>query len=280
MCQPLPSQPTLPPLILVTNDDGISSPGLLAAVQAAMSLGETLVVAPSRQWSGAGRCMPRVSQWLASPVSLEVGAQQIAATHVNASPAMVVAYAVLRLAPRRPDLVISGVNYGVNLGSDVTSSGTVGAALQGAVAGIPGLAVSLQTGKETHYGPATHVDFCAAIHFTRLFGQRLLRGNLPFDLDILKIDLPLDATPNTPWRLTRCSRQEYFVSQDYDGATSEEPPELDYRAHPDPGRTESDSDIRALAADNLISVTPLSIDLSSRADTAEIEELLRCPATH
>ena len=280
MSQAVSGQTSSRPLILVTNDDGIQSPGLRAAIRAAMPLGELLVVAPSQQWSGGGRCMPRVCRWLASPVSLEVGDQQVSATHVNASPALVVAFAVLRLAPRRPDLVISGINYGVNLGSDVTSSGTVGAALQGAVAGIPALAISLQTGKETHYGPVEDVDFSAAIHFTRRFAQRMLGRSLPHDVDIIKIDVPLQARPETPWRLTRASRLEYFVSMPYDQAVSEGTPDLDYQPHPHPEDAEPDSDIRALAANHIVSVTPLSLDLSSRADMAQVEEHLRGSTTH
>ena len=268
------------PLILVTNDDGIASPGLCAAVQAAMSLGELLVVAPDRQWSGAGRSMPQVTRWLTSPVLLEVGSKHIAATQVSASPALVVAYALLRLAPRQPDLIISGINFGVNLGSDVTSSGTVGAALQGAVAGIPALAISLQTGKETHYNPVAGVDFGTAIHFVRRFGQRMLRADLPFDVDIIKIDVPLDATPETPWRLTRASRHAYFVSVPRDRLTSDDAPDIDYRSIPHPECTEPDSDIYALAVDDVVSVTPLSLDLSSRADRAQVEEQLRGTASH
>lgn len=280
MTHPMPCQTGSRPLILVTNDDGIASPGLCAAVQAAMPLGELLVVAPNRQWSGGGRSMPRVTQWLTSPVLLEVGTQQIAATQVSASPALVVAYALLRLTPRRPDLIISGINFGVNLGSDVTTSGTVGAALQGAVAGIPALAISLQTAKETHYNPVAGVDFGAAIHFIRRFGQRMLRAKLPFDVDIIKIDVPTNATPETPWRLTRASRHAYFVSVPHDRSTSDDAPEMDYRALPHPECAEPDSDIHALAVAGVVSVTPLSLDLSSRADRAQVEEQLRGPASY
>ncbi|HDQ73331.1 MAG TPA: hypothetical protein ENN19_14750, partial [Chloroflexi bacterium] len=189
--------------------------------------------------------------------------------------AMVVACALLGLLPARPALLISGVNYGENLGADVTVSGTVGAALQGAVSGVPALAVSLQTPKETHYNPSDGVDFSAAIHFTRYFSRWVLSADLPFDVDVLKIDVPDDATPATPWRLTRISRRSYFVPT----ASSPEEREMGakpigYMSHPDPSRVEPDSDIYAFAIDRVVSVSPVSLDLTARVHLGELEASL------
>jgi len=128
-------------LILVTNDDGIASPGLQAAVRAAASLGEPFVVAPQRQWSGAGRSIPSGSGREVHPYPFELDGREVTAYQVDGTPAMAVTRALLELVPRLPALLISGINYGENLGSDVTISGTVGAALQGAVLGVPALAV-------------------------------------------------------------------------------------------------------------------------------------------
>ncbi len=279
------------PLILITNDDGIASPGLRAAAWAALPLGEVLVVAPARQWSGAGRSMPQGDEGHISRHPLEVDGQPITAYQVDASPALAVAHALLELAPRRPALLISGINYGENLGTDVTVSGTVGAALQGAALGIPALAASLQTPKETHANPSDSVDFTAAIHFTHLFARWMLQVALPFDVDVLKIDVPDDATPETPWRLTRVSRHTYFVpipppppsQRGLGGGKS--PPlaggtggSIDYEPLSHLERTEPNSDIYALAADRVVSVAPLSLDMTSRADRGEMEALLRGPA--
>ena len=265
------------PLILVTNDDGIDSPGLWAAVQAAQPLGEVLVVAPDRQWSGAGRSMPLGPEGRISRHPQEADGHVVSAYRVDASPALAVIHAVLELAPRRPALVISGINYGENLGTDVTISGTVGAALQGAIMGIPALAVSLQTPKETHTNLSDGVDFAAATHFTHLFAQRALTTSMPFDVDLLKIDVPSDATQKTPWRLTRVSRHAYFVSVPPQQREMHEPGTIDYNPLPHPDWTEPDSDIYALAVDRVISVTPVSFDLTSRADRGQMEALLRGP---
>jgi len=285
------------PLILLTNDDGITSPGLRAAVRAALPLGELLVVAPARQWSGAGRSMPHGLEERVSRCLLEVDGQPITAYQVDASPATAVAHALVKLAPRRPALLISGINYGENLGSDVTISGTVGAAFQGAAFGIPALAASLQTPKETYDNPSEGVDFTAAIHFTRLFARWMLQAGLPFDVDVLKIDVPDDATPETPWRLTRVSRHIYFVPIPPQRARLEDPASpplaggdredplvgesrggIEYEPLPHPERAEPDSDIYALAVDRVVSVAPLSLDTTSRAERGEMEALLRGPA--
>jgi len=198
------------PLILVTNDDGIRSPGLRAAVQAVLELGDVLVAAPCQQWSGASRSLPTSSSGVIQAHPLEVAGRTVTGFCVDGTPAQVVLHALLELVPRRPALLVVGINYGENLGADVTISGTIGAALQGASCGLAALAVSLQTPPETHTAPSDDVDFSAAIHFTRLFARRLLTVALPFDVDVLKVDLPAEATPQTPWRLVRVSRQTYY----------------------------------------------------------------------
>ncbi len=266
-----------PPLILITNDDGIESPGLHAAARAVLPLGDVLIVAPSRQWSGAGRSLPPGVQGSIARYRLEIDGQRPPAYQVDGSPAAAVLHGLFELASREPALVVSGINYGENVGADVTVSGTVGAALEGAANGLPALAVSLQTPKETHTEPSDDVDFSAAVYFTRLFARNLLQIALPFDVDVLKVDVPSSATPETAWRLTRVSRHTYFtpVSPRREGLA--EPARIDYEPLPDPELTEPDSDIYALAVDRVISVAPLSYDLTSRVGRGVLEELLRGP---
>ena len=262
----------LSPLILITNDDGIESPGLRAAAQAALPLGDVLVVAPNRQWSGAGRSLPHDLQGSIAPYSLRVNGRQPPAYQVDGSPAAAVLHGLFELSSRKPALLISGINYGENVGADITISGTVGAALEGAANGLPALAVSLQTPKETHTRPSEDIDFTAAIHFTRFFARRLLEIKLPFDVDVLKVDVPSSATPETAWRLTRVSRHTYFTSVPPERERLAEPARIDYEPLPHPERTEPDSDIYALAVDRVISVSPLSHDLTSRVDRGVLEE--------
>jgi len=260
-------------LILITNDDGIASPGLRAAARAALPLGDVLIAAPACQWSGAGRSMPHSKVRNVTHQLIEIDGHAVTAYAIDSSPAMVVAYALIKLAPRRPNLLISGINYGENLGSDITISGTVGAALQGAVSGVPGMAVSLQTPIETHMNPSDATDFTTATDVVRRFAHWMLQTSLPPDVDVLKIDIPDSATPGTPWRMTRVSRLPYFVIQP-PAATFEsaaDPHRLDYCPHPRPERSEPDSDIYALAVDRVIAIAPLSLDMTSRTDRLALE---------
>lgn len=262
------------PLIFVTNDDGIKSPGLLAAVRAVYDLGEVLVVAPHEQQTGMGRSMPNGSGGAIYRVDLRFGGIALEAYAVEGTPAQVVQHGVLELAPRRPALVISGINYGENLGSGATSSGTIGAALEAAAFGIPALAVSLEAGVEYHYNPSPELDFTAAAHFTKLFAQKMLNLTLPFDVDILKVEVPEDATPQTPWRLARVSRQRYFHPTLPGRERLEERRPLGYEVRVNPEELEPDSDIAILHRERLVAVSPLSLDITSRVDFKELEALL------
>ena len=263
------------PLILITNDDGIHSPGLLAAAEAVHDLGEILVVAPKYQQTGAGRSTFVFENVLVQEECITVGGQEVPAFSVEGTPAQAVLYASLEVVSRKPSLAISGINYGENLGTGVTGSGTVGATLEAAVFGIPSLAISLETAKQYHYNVSYDIDFTAAAFFTRTFAQRLLSIKLPSDVDILKIEVPEDATKETPWRLTKVSRQRYFQPIKSGLPSSSGPRTIDYETRVDFDALEPDSDIFALAKDRVVSVSPLTLDLSSRVDLRHLARLLR-----
>lgn len=263
------------PLILLTNDDGIRSPGLRAAVEAVLDLGEVFVVAPRDQQTGTGRAIAGERGQLPAREVLRVAGMEVPAYAILGTPAMAVLYGVLALAPRRPSLLISGINYGANLGTDVLASGTLGAALEAADLGVPALAVSLETEKALHYDNSTELDFRAPQHFLRFFAQRMLAVPLPHDVDVLKVDVPQGATPQTPWRVTRQSRQRYHVAFVRAYASPGGAPILDYDALQAFEGVEQDSDVWATRVERLVSVTPLSLDLTSRVDLAELKGLLR-----
>ncbi|NPA91301.1 MAG: 5'/3'-nucleotidase SurE [Chloroflexi bacterium] len=263
------------PLFFVTNDDGIHSPGLKAAVQALLPLGDVLVVAPTHQQTSMGRSMPPTDGVVHS-ITLDVDGQPVQAYHLDASPALAVLYGILLFArDRMPDVLVSGINYGENLGSGVTISGTVGAALQGASMGIPSLAVSLETDHAFHYHHG-EVQWDTAIHFTRLFARKMLACELPFDVDVLKVDIPSDATEQTPWKITRLSRRSYYTS--FLAEEGEGPRfggRLVYRVGVRPEELEPGTDIYAFLVERVVSVTPLSLDMTSRVDLRRLEEELK-----
>jgi 5'-nucleotidase len=252
------------PLILVTNDDGVESAGLWAAVEALTPLGEVLVVAPDRQWSGGGRSKPPDITGRFVTASREVDGEQVTAYGVDASPAQAVVHGVLEYAPRPPALVVSGINFGANLSMEVTVSGTVGAALEAGAFGIPALAVSLEMDPKYHFTGDDGADYSAAQAFTQQFARRLLTYALPCDVDALNINIPAGARPDTPWQFTRLSRCRYFVPLPPDRANGQGRP--GYKLIEDATQTEPDSDIWALKVDHAVSVTPLSLDLTSRVD--------------
>lgn len=259
-------------LILLTNDDGIKSPGLRAAAESLAALGWVTVVAPLHQWTGAGRSLT-VSNGAIHVLSHEVGGDHWDVYAVEGTPAQSVQHGVLELVPRVPDLVVSGINYGENVGTGVTISGTVGAALEAASMGIPALAISLETPKEYHTSYSTDIDFSTAAYFARKFAKILLEQKMPKDVDILKVDVPSKATVDTPWRVTRLSRQRYYSSVKPKRDKLSDKGTIDYHRDIQPG-LEPDSDIAALM-EQVVSVSPISIDMTSRLELPQWETELR-----
>lgn len=248
------------PLILLTNDDGIDAVGLWAVAEAIAPIAEVLIVAPDRQWSGAGRCMPHTVTGAYQRVHRNVNGNSIEAYSIDASPALAVEHGILEFAPRRPDLVISGVNYGANVSIDVTISGTVGAALEASSFGIPSVALSLEMDAAYYLVGDSGASYEATQAYSRRIAETLLAHGMPHGIDVLNVNLPSDATPETPWRRTTLSRFRYFVPMAPDRASKHARPR--YRIIKDPTATEIDSDLYALLVDRQVSITPLSLDLT------------------
>ncbi len=267
------------PLILLTNDDGIFSPGLRAAAEALDSLGEVLIVAPREQQSGMGRSMPSTADGKIVEECLTINGREVTAFAVRTTPALSVQHGVLEVASRPPALVVSGINYGENVAQDITVSGTVGAALEAAAFGIPAMAVSLQTDITLHLTHERSVDFSAAAHFTQLFAARMLAWRGISDVDALKIDVPIRAAPSTPWRITRLARGRHFEPVAPDRSEPDDAPRMGYRFATRPGEPDPQTDVGALLA-GWVSVTPLSLDLTSRVDLSALQAMLEEPTSH
>ncbi len=260
--------------ILLTNDDGIKSPGLWAAAEALEKLGFVTVAAPREQSSGMGRSLPASSDGIIQRETLLVGGREWTVYAVGGSPAQAVLHGILEIMPEQPDLVVSGINYGENVGTGVTISGTVGAALEAASHGIPGLAISLETPREAHTSYSTTIDFSTAAHFTTFFARQLLEKRFPDDVDVLKVDVPSEATPATPWEITRVARQRYYLPVKPERKSWAEPAFVDYREAADLEGERNDTDVSVLRIKRYISVSPLSLDMTSRTDFKELRRLL------
>jgi len=261
--------------ILLTNDDGIQSPGLWAAAEALSALGYVTVAAPRDQSSGMGRSLPGSSDGIIKPETLVVHGQPWTVYAVGGSPAQAVLHAILEIMPEKPDLVVSGINYGENIGTGITVSGTVGAAMEGAALGYKALAVSLQTEQMYHLSYSREINFAAAAQFTALFGRMLLEKQFPEDVQVLKVEVPSEATFETPWEVSRLARQRYYEPvkpkrDSWDVAT-----QVGYREAARLEGEPENTDVYVLRKKRHVSVTPLSLDLTSRVDLAELEKFMR-----
>jgi len=261
--------------ILLTNDDGIRSPGLWAAAGALSALGYVTVAAPREQSSGMGRSLPNDSDGLIREEKVQVNGQEWKVYAVGGSPAQAVLHGILEIMPQPPDLVVSGINYGENLGLGITVSGTVGAAMEAAGQGIPALAMSLQADARYHRSYSNEVNFTASAHFTLLFARLLLEKG-PFEgVDLLKVDVPSDATPTTPWEITRLAPQEYYQSLKPERASWDVPGTLNYREAADLEDSPTDSDVFVMRRERRVSVTPLTLDMTARVDLQDFDRQLR-----
>ena len=256
--------------ILLTNDDGIESPGLWAAAAELSAIGYVTVVAPRDQASATGRSMPSTSDGAIIPTHLRVKEQDWTVYSVGGTPAQVVQHGILEIMTCRPDLVVAGINYGENLGQSITISGTIGAAMEAAAFGIPALAVSLQLLEQAHFSNYERLDFSAAAYFTHYFAQRILDYGLPGDTNLLKVEVPASATPGTPWRITSLAKHRYYQPEGTRREAWSDKSSITFHSHVNPSDVFPDSDIKAVLFDQAVSVTPLTLDMTARVNLEEM----------
>jgi 5'-nucleotidase len=236
------------PLILVSNDDGITAPGIVALGRRLADLGDIIVAAPDRERSAQSHALTLDRPLRADEV--EPGWFSI-----DGTPADCVYLALHHLVPRKPDLCVSGINHGLNLGSDFFYSGTVACAVEAAIRGVPSFAMSLQRGPHSETGIAQAADFAHAM------AKAILTEGLPAKT-LLNVNVP-----NQPqlrgYRWTRLGQRVYRdqveARQDLRGRKYFwiGGPELDVEDVPE-------SDCTAVR-DGVVSVTPLDLDLTSHA---------------
>lgn len=242
------------PFILLTNDDGYLSPGLHALRRVLSELGEVWVLAPEKNWSAASRTRVFHKPLRVYSAQLPDGS----VVHVtNGSPSDCVLLAVLGVAPRRPDLVVAGINAGANLGKDVTYSGTVSAAMEGAQAGIISLAISLDVTDDPEETP----DYESASRFTGKLARLLLEHHpLPPGV-CLNVNIPRGVPKGV--KVTRLGGKIWTEEL----VRGKDPRGRDYfwfagEMLSTPPLGEEDTDIWALLS-GYVSVTPLHLDLTA-----------------
>jgi 5'-nucleotidase len=240
--------------ILVTNDDGVNAPGLLALVQEMRKLGEVTVLAPDHNWSASGHVKTMHRPMRVKEVRLPDGFPALSS---DGAPSDCVALALLGVLSRKIDLVVSGINPNANLGHDVTYSGTVTAAMEAAIWGLPAIAVSLDSPEnnldELDYGPAARAAGKVV--------KRVNRYGLPKDV-LLNVNVPyLQDEEINGYIVTRQGLRVYRDQLDK---------RTDPRGRPyywiggeaPTGVPEEGTDFGALA-EGYVSITPIQLDMTA-----------------
>jgi len=263
------------PQILLTNDDGINSPGLWIAAEALSGLGYVWVAAPREQSSGMGRSMPPTSDGIITTQTIIIHEKEWTIYAVGGTPAQTVQHAILEIMPTPPDLVVAGINYGTNFGTGVTISGTVGAALEGASHNVPSLAISLETEHKYHLSYSREVDFKASAHFTTFFARQLLSKQFSSEVQVLKVEVPSDATEETPWKLARLSKLRFYLPTAPKRKSWSESGSTGYEQVPEASAFAKDTDVYTVIVERQVAVTPISLDLTSGVSFAELEKQIK-----
>lgn len=243
--------------ILVANDDGYLAPGLAALVAACEGLGEVDVVAPEQNASGTSNALT-----LNRPLSVYTAPS--GTRYVNGTPSDCVHVALTGLLSHRPDLVVSGINQGANMGDDTLYSGTVAAAMEGYLFGVPAIAFS-----QTEKGWA-HLDAARCVA-RRLIEQVMQSSDPRFGLGrpwLLNVNIPSCADADRlPWRVTRLGRRH--ASEPVIRQTSPRGETLYWiGAAGDAREAGEGTDFHAVAQD-MVSITPLQVDLTDHAQLPE-----------
>lgn len=244
-------------MILVSNDDGIQSEGILALEEKLQRLGEVYTVAPDRVQSSMSHAIT-----LHRPLrAKEIGPRRFA---VDGTPTDCVKLALTGLLPSKPALVVSGINIGPNLGDDIIYSGTVSAAVEGTLLEVPSIAVSLVTLRNS--------PFEVAAEFAGTLAARVLEKGLPSGT-LLNVNVPpLPAQEVKGWRLTRQGKRRYIeqVVERIDPRGEK----YYWIGGDDLGFDKEDGTDCMAIHEGYISVTPLQVDMTNYRSFQEIKALM------
>lgn len=238
------------PKILVTNDDGIHSQGLLALARALEKVAEVWVIAPDREQSACSHSLS-MNRPLRQKRIEKLGPRFLA---INGTPTDCVLLGVSKIMPEKPSIIASGINIGENLGEDITYSGTVSAAIEGTILGIPSFAISLVSRRP--------INFTWAAAFAARLAKNILANGLPRNT-FLNVNVPAQKKKPKAYKITRLGKRVYGDSvQEKKDAAGRKYYIIGGNA---PGFLKTkDSDFSAISQ-NYISITPLHLDWTNYA---------------
>jgi 5'-nucleotidase len=249
------------PLILITNDDGISAPGIAALVEVMKTLGDVVIVAPDKPQSGMGHAITINSTLRINKVNFYDVSEEYSCT---GTPVDCVKLAVNKIMHRKPDLCVSGINHGSNMSINVIYSGTMSAAVEGAIESIPSIGFSLCNN-------SIDADFSASKNIVKIIAENVLKNGLPKDV-CLNVNIPnLKLSEIKGIKVCRQARANWVE-------------ELDERKDPSgkpyfwlTGKFENfeegntDTDVWALD-NNYVSIVPTQFDMTSYSAIVELEK--------
>jgi 5'-nucleotidase len=255
-------------LVMVTNDDSVQSNGVVELARAASKHAESIIVAPEQPQSATA-----MSMTFHKPLRVNrVRREKFECYAVSGSPADCVMIGVNKILPRRPDLVVSGINIGDNnTFQDILASGTVAAALQSAITGIPAIAFSMEVSGESLF--ALEYDQPSFTNAARIAGEIIgdvLENGMPKGAEILNVNFPPKVEPTTPIRLTEVARRKYadkiIVRRDPRGRP------YYWQFGERLSKFPQNSDVEAVVVKRNVSITPLVLSMSGPI-TKELTEM-------
>jgi len=255
--------------VLITNDDGVTSPGVQEAHDALKDVADVTVVAPATQQSAVGRSIS-----IFQPIRVyETRVNGVDVYSVGGTPTDAVVLGLHHVVDKTPDLVVSGINMGENLSTEsVTTSGTIGAALEASTQGVPALAASMRVEESDkfHHGQLD-LEMESAKQLLRETVQEIKQNGFPEEADVLNLNVPHGCGPDTPLRLTKLARR-FFNTEVLERHDPRGKPyywiDGDHVQDAEPG-----TDVHTVIKKDEASLTPISLD-STTTDTSEAESLV------
>ncbi len=265
------------PYVLVTNDDGIDSPGLIALSEAIGPWSNLLIAAPVNQQTNMGRgARSDADTGIIEKRILNVNGAEHKAYAVHGSPAQTVAHAVLELAERKPDFCVSGINYGENLGLAFTCSGTLGACFEADSFGIPSVAFSravpMESQRSDRFGK---LEWQAEKQHAKEIFRNVIKGGLPTGVHMLNVNFPENINESTEVRVTKQAYMNYGKYVIPKNRDMRKPYVLGWEINDRLSEALRDSDIYAVFFDGVISVTPIKSVMSVDSESYFGSQIIR-----
>ena len=252
------------PLILVTNDDGISSPGISALVEVMKSLGEVVVIAPDKPQSGVGHAITINSTIRINRTKLHGVKQEYS---LSGTPVDCVKMAFSKVLKRKPDLCVSGINHGSNISINVIYSGTMSAAVEAAVEGIPSIGFSLMD-------LSIDADFTASKSIVKQIARQVLREGMEKDI-CLNVNIP-KARPSEIKGIKVCRQARANWVEEFE--ERKDPAGRSYfwltGRFVDYDKGKTDTDVWAIK-NNYVSVVPVQFDLTAYSALPALEKMFK-----